>query len=392
MSLVLCVFAVLKCYCFVCATPADLPAAGKISRAISARRILKNDFDTLLQEKLDFLENLIILAKSQDTLCIKILFCHNPKAGGTTIRRFFQSMSREGLGRSFEFIGPWTKPVVNKRSWRHFISSERKNPLSRPLLAIEAHTTGSILHDVIPSWNEVKEVYSRNSCLTFTFAHLRNPETHILSVYNQHLGVEKGSNQFIAPYWHNIISCGLRNPTLNFFLNPLYHKKNIDGKYKLFPTEFESKEGEKVTELLHRNFDFVADLKDYTALFALLHTLYNTTACVVHTGKTSRHTDYMGGHTRIIPLNARLPNMLCKVRKRADDATRYNLKLQKLAAKGSIQKIEPELIQEVYSIDEEIYESTMQLHEKVNMHLKLRLAEFMHDCEVELSTLNVAHL
>ena len=71
--------------------------------------------------------------------------------------------------------------------------------------------------------------------------------------------------------------------------------------------------------------------KDYTALFALLHTIYNTTACVVHTGKTHSHTDYMGGHTRIVPLNARLPNMLCKVRKRADDATRYNLKLQKIA-------------------------------------------------------------
>ena len=354
-----------------------------------------NPVSVLLQEKINHINTLISRAENVNTKCIKILFCHNQKAGGTTIRRFFEDMQNEKgkAGRDFKFRGVWGRNPMNKNTWETFISSERLNPMENPFLSIEVHTTDSIIYDVIPKWKSLGDIYAQHSCLAFTFTHLRKPRTHIMSVYNQNLGVKRNSNEFVAPYWHNIISCGLRNPTLNFFFKPLYHQsKGPQGEYRVLPINSEGDEALRLSDILQNEFDLVSHMKDFRGLFAILHKLYNSSACTIRTAKTSNHDMYMGEKTRVARLDAKIPIMLCKVQINGYSPSTYNSKLRKLMPKAGFEALESKLIQETYREDEKIYDKAMQLYMQVNEHIVTKLSGFNLACTKQLhQILSVSH-
>jgi len=281
---------------------------------------------------------------------------------------------------------------INGRNWKKFVSAEQRDPLKKPFLAIEIHHLGSIsiIHDFLPYWKRLRQTYVENSCLVFAFTHMRTPLGHIKSVFNHHLGVEKRRNrrseqEFIAPYWHNIISCGLRNPALNYFHNTEYVREA--QKFISLPDKFEHSKGATLKKALRTDFDFVSDVKDYTGLLAILHTLYNISSCIVSTGKTRFHESYTGEQALILPLDAKLPSTVCKLKPRGNFVKVYNSKLRKMAANGKVKKIDPDLIKDTHLIDDMVYEDVTQLYEDVNRCIKSRLHKFMRRCDQELQTI-----
>jgi len=349
----------------------------------------------LLQEKIKRIDTIISEAENVNTKCIKILFCHNQKAGGTTIRRFFEAMENErgNAGRDFKFRGVTGPQSINKDTWEAFIALERLNPMENPFLSVEVHTTNSIIYDVLPKWKSLEDIYAKHSCLVFTFTHLRKPRTHIMSVFNQNLGVKRSSIEFVAPYWHNIISCGLRNPTLNFFFKPLYHQsKGPKGEYKVLPNTSEGDVALHLSYVLQHEFDLIAHMKDFRGLFAILHKLYNTSACAIRTAKTSNHGMYMGGKARIASLDAKIPIMLCKIQSNGYSPSTYNSKLKELRPKAGFERLESKAIEEIYSEDEKIYTKAMQLYTQVNEHVETKLSDFSLACAEQIyQILSVSH-
>jgi len=343
----------------------------------------------LLQEKIKHIDSIILGAKDPNTKCIKILFYHNQKAGGTTIRRFFEyDKSEREDGRKFTFIGvrgKRTKNYIDQNNWKHLISSEMRNPMKIPFLSIEVHTTTSIIHDFIPSWRRLNDIYVQQSCLVFTFTHMRNPSTHILSVYNQNLGIKRSPTEFVAPYWHNIISCGLRNPTLNFFFDPLYYsRRNKFGDYHVLPTERESAEALNLSRIFLHDLDFVANMKDLAGLFAILHQLYNSSVCAIQTAKTRNHDRYMGDKSRIANLEAILPIRLCKMQGSGYSPSTYNQRLEELMPKRGYESIDSRIIEETYEEDLKIYGKVMQLYMHVSEYLRMKLSAFVSDCAAQI--------